>query len=281
MPGAASARLQPSGTVGDQAVGGDGDQLGVRARPTLDEPEDPVADGVRRRRRRPTAATTPAYSEPSTCDPRSRPAADSLVHPRVPGPVGAVGAVDRRGVDPDQELAGRRAPGSGRSTSSTTSGPPYCAPHRCSHGSSMEVADGRVGRRDFHPVCHHEGHADAAARAAPRRLADRRPRHGRLVVLLWALEIIDTASGHSLDPYGVHPRSEDGLPGGGGSRRHSTSASTTSSATPSRWLVLGFLTLASGIARGLGATAVIWIVAGLGVWLFGECETPTTPGRRR
>ncbi|UMG94819.1 rhomboid family intramembrane serine protease [Nocardioides sp. TF02-7] len=32
-------------------------------------------------------------------------------------------------------------------------------------------------------------------------------------------------------------------------------------------LVLGFLTLVSGIARGLAATAVIWLVAGIGTWL--------------
>ena len=34
--------------------------------------------------------------------------------------------------------------------------------------------------------------------------------------------------------------------------------------------VLGFLTLATGIARGLLATAIIWVVGGLGVWVFAE-----------
>ena len=32
-------------------------------------------------------------------------------------------------------------------------------------------------------------------------------------------------------------------------------------------LVLGFLTLATGIGRGLLATAIIWVVGGLGVWV--------------
>jgi membrane associated rhomboid family serine protease len=31
--------------------------------------------------------------------------------------------------------------------------------------------------------------------------------------------------------------------------------------------VLGFLTLATGLLRGLAATAVVWVVGGVGVWL--------------
>ena len=36
---------------------------------------------------------------------------------------------------------------------------------------------------------------------------------GGFVVLLWALEIFDAATGNPLDAYGVQPRSEDGLVG--------------------------------------------------------------------
>ena len=36
---------------------------------------------------------------------------------------------------------------------------------------------------------------------------------GGFVVLLWLLEIFDTATGHPLDAYGIQPRSEDGLVG--------------------------------------------------------------------
>ena len=36
---------------------------------------------------------------------------------------------------------------------------------------------------------------------------------GGFVVLLWLLEIVDTATGHPLDAYGIRPRSEDGLVG--------------------------------------------------------------------
>jgi membrane associated rhomboid family serine protease len=39
--------------------------------------------------------------------------------------------------------------------------------------------------------------------------------------------------------------------------------------------VLCFLTLVSGITRGLLATAVIWIVGGLGVWVVAPANTVT------
>lgn len=91
---------------------------------------------------------------------------------------------------------------------------------------------------------------------------------GGFVALLWGLEIIDLAVGHRLDDYGVQPRTEQGLLGvvfapmlhfGFGHLISNTLAVA----------ILGFLTLVSGIARGLAATVVIWLVAGLGVWLVG------------
>jgi len=38
-------------------------------------------------------------------------------------------------------------------------------------------------------------------------------------------------------------------------------------------LVLGFLVLVSGIARGLAATGVIWVVGGVGTWLVAPDNT--------
>lgn len=38
-------------------------------------------------------------------------------------------------------------------------------------------------------------------------------------------------------------------------------------------LILGFLTLATGIRRGLAATAIVWVVAGAGTWLTGGTHT--------
>ncbi len=88
------------------------------------------------------------------------------------------------------------------------------------------------------------------------------------VTVLWVLEGVDqVALNESLDAEGIRPRSEDGLLGvvlapflhGGWGHLVANTLPT---------LVLGYLVLASGIGRGLLATAVIWLVSGLGVWVF-------------
>lgn len=86
------------------------------------------------------------------------------------------------------------------------------------------------------------------------------------VALLWVIEVVDAASGNDLDRWGVRPRSDEGLVGilfapllhGGWDH---LSANTVPV------LVLGFLTLATGLVRGLLATVIIWFVGGLGTWL--------------
>ncbi|GAA5112961.1 rhomboid family intramembrane serine protease [Alloalcanivorax gelatiniphagus] len=92
---------------------------------------------------------------------------------------------------------------------------------------------------------------------------------GVFVAALWVLEIVDTATGHPLDAYGVQPRSEDGLVGiVMAPLLHFGFDHLVSNTVPV--LVLGFLTLATGVARGIAATAIIWVVGGLGVWLFAQ-----------
>ena len=71
----------------------------------------------------------------------------------------------------------------------------------------------------------------------------------------------------SLDGEGIRPRSEEGLLGilfapflhGGWDH-------LLANTLPA--LVLGYLVLASGIGRGLAATAMVWLVSGVGVWVF-------------
>ncbi|WP_210439632.1 rhomboid family intramembrane serine protease [Nocardioides xinjiangensis] len=92
---------------------------------------------------------------------------------------------------------------------------------------------------------------------------------GGFVVVLWVLEIFDAATGHPLDAYGVQPRSEDGLVGIAlAPTLHFGFDHLVSNTVPV--LVLGFLALATGVARGLAATAIIWVVGGLGVWVFAQ-----------
>ncbi|WP_345457171.1 rhomboid family intramembrane serine protease [Nocardioides marinquilinus] len=86
------------------------------------------------------------------------------------------------------------------------------------------------------------------------------------VVLLWALEVIDALADHRLDQYGVRPRSDEGLLGILlAPLLHSGWLHLEANTVPA--LVLLFLVLLSGVARGVQATAIIWLVGGLGVWL--------------
>ena len=92
---------------------------------------------------------------------------------------------------------------------------------------------------------------------------------GGFVALLWVLEVLDAATGHPLDAYGVQPRTDDGLVGVAvAPLLHFGFDHLVSNTVPVA--VLGFLALATGVARGLMATAIIWVVGGLGVWAFAQ-----------
>ncbi len=92
---------------------------------------------------------------------------------------------------------------------------------------------------------------------------------GGFVVVLWVLEVFDAVTGNPLDSYGVRPRDEDGLVGVAvAPMLHFGFDHLISNTVPV--LVLGFLTLATGIGRGLLATAIIWVVGGLGVWVVAQ-----------
>ncbi|MEV0337299.1 rhomboid family intramembrane serine protease [Nocardia sp. NPDC050717] len=72
-----------------------------------------------------------------------------------------------------------------------------------------------------------------------------------------------------LDAGGIEPREVDGLDGilwapllhGGWDHLLANTLPL---------LVLGFLVLLSGIGRGIAATAIVWVVAGVGTWLTGS-----------
>lgn len=89
---------------------------------------------------------------------------------------------------------------------------------------------------------------------------------GGFTLLLWIIEIVDVASGSKLERNGIHPRSLDGLWGIlFAPVLHDDWDHLIANTIPV--LVLGFLVLLSGFARGLAATGIIWIVGGLGTWL--------------
>lgn len=94
------------------------------------------------------------------------------------------------------------------------------------------------------------------------------------VALLWVLEVVDVASNNSLDQYGIRPRDDEGLLGILlAPLLHGDWAHLIGNSVPA--LVLLFLVLVSGIGRGLAATAIIWLVGGLGVWLTAPANSIT------
>ncbi|MFD4267296.1 rhomboid family intramembrane serine protease [Rhodococcus sp. NPDC058481] len=95
---------------------------------------------------------------------------------------------------------------------------------------------------------------------------------GGFVVALYVLEFIDMLVTARLDNGGIQPRTVDGLWGiVFAPVLHGGWAHLVANTIP--LLVLGFLVLLSGIGRGLAATGIIWVIGGVGVWLFGSVST--------
>jgi membrane associated rhomboid family serine protease len=90
--------------------------------------------------------------------------------------------------------------------------------------------------------------------------------------LLYAIEFIDVLDDNALDREGIRPRSVDGLWGIlWAPLLHYGWGHLIANTLP--LIVLGFLALLAGIARGLAATGIIWLVAGVGTWLTGETNS--------
>ncbi|MFF3711737.1 rhomboid family intramembrane serine protease [Streptomyces phaeochromogenes] len=89
---------------------------------------------------------------------------------------------------------------------------------------------------------------------------------GGWVALLWVLEAIDVATGHSLDTFGITPREfgelRDIVPA---AFVHFGWDHLAANSVP--LLLLGFLAALSGIRRFLAVVTVTILVSGLGVWL--------------
>lgn len=89
------------------------------------------------------------------------------------------------------------------------------------------------------------------------------------VALLYAIEVLDTLTGHRLDGFGVRPRREDGLDGiAFAPLLHLGWPHLLANTLP--LLLFGFLILLAGVTRWLAVTAVVWVVGGAGTWLVGQ-----------
>jgi membrane associated rhomboid family serine protease len=88
------------------------------------------------------------------------------------------------------------------------------------------------------------------------------------VAALWAIEIVDTfLLRGGLDYFGIRPRKLIGLRGVLlAPLLHGNLQHLAANTTP--LLMLGWLVMLRGLPDFLGVTAFVWLVSGLGVWLF-------------
>lgn len=92
------------------------------------------------------------------------------------------------------------------------------------------------------------------------------------IVLLYVIELFDSLSNHSLDRNGIRPLETDGLMGIiFAPLLHSNWDHLIANTIPA--LILGFLMTLAGMSRFIFATAIIWILGGLGTWLIGNVGT--------
>lgn len=93
------------------------------------------------------------------------------------------------------------------------------------------------------------------------------------VVLLYVVEGIAPVTGHRLDENGIRPLETDGLDGIlFAPLLHANWGHLVANTVPA--LVLGFLAAAAGVGRFLLATAIIWLLGGVGTWLIGNIGLP-------
>lgn len=109
---------------------------------------------------------------------------------------------------------------------------------------------------------------------AARRVFPKRPFQAAFVVvgfvaLLWVIEGVDVALGHTLDYHGIWPRDADRWDGIiWAPLLHADWDHLTANSVP--FLVLGFLVTAGGIGQFAGVTTIIWLASGVGTFLIGQ-----------
>ncbi|MHA7649539.1 rhomboid family intramembrane serine protease [Mycobacterium sp. ML4] len=96
------------------------------------------------------------------------------------------------------------------------------------------------------------------------------------VALLYVVELLDQLSGGRLDRNGIRPLTTDGLWGiVFAPVLHANWQHLIANTVP--MLVLGFLMTLAGLSRFVWATAIIWILGGLGTWLIGNVGSSCGP----
>jgi membrane associated rhomboid family serine protease len=110
-------------------------------------------------------------------------------------------------------------------------------------------------------------------------VAIRREGYGRalqlllaMVLLMWGLEVVDSALDNRLDRYGIEPRDVDGLDGVVAAPfLHVGFGHLLANTLP--FAAMGAVIALEGAWRLLGVTAIVAVVSGLGTWLIAPADT--------
>jgi membrane associated rhomboid family serine protease len=90
---------------------------------------------------------------------------------------------------------------------------------------------------------------------------------GLFVAVLYVIELVDQVLNNRLDQEGVQPHETDGLLGVlFAPLLHAGWGHLVGNTLP--LLVLGFLVLLAGVGTWVRVTAIVWVVGGVGTWLF-------------
>jgi membrane associated rhomboid family serine protease len=93
-----------------------------------------------------------------------------------------------------------------------------------------------------------------------------------IVLLMWALEVVDVALDNRLDRYGIEPRELDGLDGVIASPfLHVGFGHLIANTLP--FVAMGLVIALEGPLRLLGVTAITAVISGLGTWLIAPADT--------
>jgi membrane associated rhomboid family serine protease len=93
-----------------------------------------------------------------------------------------------------------------------------------------------------------------------------------LLAIMWVVEVIDQVGHATLDNHGIQPREVDGLEGVVTAPfLHASWSHLIGNTVP--FVVLGVAIAFSGLARIAWVTAIVALVAGLGVWIVGPAHT--------
>jgi membrane associated rhomboid family serine protease len=93
-----------------------------------------------------------------------------------------------------------------------------------------------------------------------------------MVLLMWALEVVDAAVDHRLDRLGIEPREVDGLDGVVAAPfLHVGFGHLLANTLP--FFAMGLVIALEGVWRLAGVTAITAVVSGLGTWLIAPADT--------